>query len=206
MGPIDPIVVMINLKHEIAKRLSSLNLDPVREQEIVDELAQHLEDRYEELLAGGAADHEAFSVVLSELSDSELLRRELKRVESKFSREPVVLGIGKRNIMEDCWQDLRYGLRSMLRNPGFTSIALITLALGIGANTAIFSVVNGVLLRPLNYPEPDRLMMVNATRLQNAQEKIQLCAADFLDWKAQNQVFANIAGFSTNRFNYSGGE
>src|SRR5262249_59657391 len=75
-----------------------------------------------------------------------------------------------------------------------------------GANTAIFSVVNGVLLRPLNYPEPDRLMMVNATRLQNMQDKIPLCQADFLDWKAQNQVFSNIAGFSTNRFNYSGGE
>src|SRR5262249_32752003 len=159
--------------------------------------AQHLEDRYEELLARGATDHEAFSAVLSELSDSELLKRELKRVESRVSREPVVLGIGKRNIMEDLLQDLRYGLRSMRRNPAFTLIALITLALGIGANTAIFSVVNGVLLRHLNYPEPDRLMMVNATRLQNMQDKIPLCQADFLDWKAQNQVFSNIAGFST---------
>jgi putative ABC transport system permease protein len=206
MGPISPIAVMINWKHEISKRLSSLNLDPAREQEIVDELAQHLEDRYEELIVGGAADHEAFSAAISELSDSELLRRELKLVESKISREPVVLGIGKRKIMEDLWQDLRYGLRSMRRNPAFTSIALITLALGIGANTAIFSVVNGVLLRPLSYPEPDRLMMVNAISLQGSQGKTPLCQADFLDWNAQNQVFANIAGFSTNRFNYTGGE
>jgi len=197
---------MIDWKPEIRRRISPLNLEPGREQEIVEELAQHLEDRYEELLAGGAVDNEAFAAVLSELNDSELLRRELKRVERTIRREPAVPGTGRRNMVEDLWQDLRYGLRSMLRNPAFSSIALITLALGIGANTAIFSVVNGVLLRPLNYPDPDRLMMVNGTSLQSSQEMTPLCEADFLDWKARNKVFANIAGFSTNRFNYTGGE
>jgi len=197
---------MINWKHEIALRIASLNLDPAREQEIVDELAQHLEDRYEELRAGGATESTAFSETLSELSESELLRRELTKVISPVRREPIVLGTRRKHMIEDLLQDLRFGMRSLRRNPGFTSIALITLALGIGANTAIFSVINAVLIRPLNYPNPDRLMIVNAISLQEEQGKTPLCAADFLDWKAQNHVFESIAAFSTNRFSYSGGE
>src|SRR6266446_3151514 len=109
--------------------------------------------------------------------------------------------------METLFRDVRYGVRSLLKRPAFTAIAVITLALGIGANTAIFSVVNGVLLRPLPYPEPDRLVMVYGISLQAAQGKTTpLCEADFLDWKSQNQVFESLAGFSTNRFNYTGGE
>src|SRR5258706_16434064 len=108
--------------------------------------------------------------------------------------------------METLLRDIRYGVRSLLKRPGFTAIAVITVALGIGANTAIFSVVNGVLLRPLPYPEPDRLEMVYGISSQAAQEKTPLCEADFLDWKSQNQVFESLAAFSTSRFNYTGGE
>jgi putative ABC transport system permease protein len=193
-------------KHEIRGRLAELNLEPTRESEIVEELAQHLDDRCKELLAGGSTPEECFRSVLAELSGSELLARELRRVERRVSREPVVLGTRRKNMIGDLWQDLRYGARSMRRNPGFTAIAVITLALGIGANTAIFSVVNGVLLRPLPYPAPERLVMVHGISLQPAQEKTPLCAADFLDWKSQNQVFESIAGFSSSRFNYTGGE
>lgn len=193
-------------KQEIRQRLAELKLEPTREAEIVEELAQHLDDRYKELLAGGASAEESSRAALAELSESELLARELRRVERNVSREPVVLGTRRKNMIGDLWQDLRYGARSLRKNPGFTAIAVITLALGIGANTAIFSVVNGVLLRPLPYPEPDRLAMVYGITLQTAQEKSPLCEADFLDWKSQNHVFESIAGFSTNRFNYTGGE
>jgi putative ABC transport system permease protein len=193
-------------KDEIRRRLANVGLEPTREAEIVEELAQHLEDRYSELLAGAATDEQAYRAALAELSESELLARELRRVERPAMREPVVLGTGRKSMIGDTGQDLRYGLRSLRKNPGFTTIAVITLALGIGANTAIFSVVNGVLLRPLPYPEPERLVMVYATSLQASQKKIPLCAADFLDWKSQNQICESLAAFSTNRFNYTGGD
>lgn len=109
-------------------------------------------------------------------------------------------------MISDVWRDLRYGARSLRRTPAFTAIAVITLAFGIGANTAIFSVVNGVLLRPLPYPEPERLAMVYGTSLQTSQDRIPFCAADFLDWKSKNEVFESVAAFSSNRFSFSGGE
>ena len=193
-------------KQEIRQRLTELKLEPNRESEIVEELAQHLEDRYKELLLRGATSPEAFRATLAELSHSELLTRELRRIERTVTRDPVVLGTRRKNVISDLWQDLRYGARLLRRNPGFTAIAVITLALGIGANTAIFSVVNGVLLRPLPYPQPDSLVMVYGISLKATQDKTPLCQADFLDWKSQNQVFESLAAFSSNRFSYTGGE
>ncbi|MGH9752999.1 MAG: ABC transporter permease [Blastocatellia bacterium] len=89
--------------------------------------------------------------------------------------------------MNTLWQDLRYGARTLLKNPGFTLIAVLTLGLGIGANTAIFSVVNGVLLRPLPYQEPERIV----TLLNDARSPVS--PANFLDFRANSQSFAQMA-------------
>ena len=111
--------------------------------------------------------------------------------------------------MMNLWQDLRYGARMLVKNPGFTLIAVLTLALGIGANTAIFSVVNGVLLRALPYYEPERLVMVWADR-PILQARVGLpdfpvAVADFVDWRNQNQVFEQMAAMETRRMNLTGG-
>ncbi len=106
--------------------------------------------------------------------------------------------------MKDLIQDLRYGARMLVKKPGFTLVAIITLALGIGANTAIFSVVNAVLLRPLPFPQPDRLAMVNTTNLERGITNFGTSMPDFRAWRERNHVFEKIAAFSTTSFNISG--
>jgi predicted permease len=106
--------------------------------------------------------------------------------------------------MESLIKDIRYGVRSLLKRPGFTAIAVITLALGIGANTAIFSLVNAVLLRTLPFREPDRLVMVWEDASFAGFPRNTPAPANYADWKAQNQVFDEMAAFDQRSFNLTG--
>src|SRR5436190_2231306 len=97
--------------------------------------------------------------------------------------------------MENLIKDLRYGVRSLLKQPAFTLIAVSTLALAIGGNTAMFSVVNAVLLRPLPYPEADRIAYLEAVNPGRGIKESNMSIPDFADWQSQNQVFEEMAGF-----------
>jgi predicted permease len=96
--------------------------------------------------------------------------------------------------LETLWQDVRYGVRMLRKNPGFTAVAVLTLALGIGANTAIFSVVNAVLLRPLPYPEPGRLVQLRAD--WSGKSGTEIGSVTFVEVKAQSQSLARIAAYT----------
>ena len=196
---------MPEFKDEIRQRLASLNLSPEREAEIVEELSQHLDDEFERAVSRGATEDEARQAVLTELKESDVLAPSLKRVERRVQQNPIVMGTErKRNMFADLSQDVRYGARMLLKNPAFTGIAVLALALGIGANTAIFSVVNTLLLRPLPYKNPSQLVVIweNATHL--GFPKNTPSPANFLDWQKQATLFQGMAAFAERSFNLTG--
>jgi predicted permease len=191
-------------KDEVGKRLASLGLEPLREGEIIEELAQHLADRYGELLAGGARPEDAYRAALGDLQDGHLLAQQLRCLERTALIEPVMGEPKGATMISDLGHDLSYGLRVLRQNPGFTLIAVVTLALGIGANTAIFSLVNAILLRPLPYRAPDQLV-----RLIQASPKLGLATwgvsqADFAAYREQNRTLETLALYSNSGANLTG--
>lgn len=185
---------MPDWKEEIRSRLIGLKLEPTRENEIVEEWAQHFEALYEELRADGTAKEAARRAILEELNQAELLQRELRRVERMVAQEPAVLGAGRINMFGDLWQDLRYGARMLVKNPAFTTIAVLTLALGIGVNAAIFSVVNAVLLQSLPYAKADELVKI--IRTSGGNDRWPFSPGAYLDLRNRNTVFTETAALS----------
>ena len=108
--------------------------------------------------------------------------------------------------MHSLWQDVRYSTRMLLKHPAFTLIAVITLALGIGANAAIFSIINSVLLRSLPYEDPDRIVTLWENNTKESLPRDDVSPANFLDWRERQQVFSEIAFANPNSLDYSGGE
>lgn len=189
-------------KEEIRQQLKTLRLAPTREAEIVEELAQHIDDRYEDLLANGMTELEASRAALADLKGSSLLMRELRRLERPVSQDSVILGgNGRRNMLKDLWQDLGYGIRTLLKAPAFTIVALLTLALGIAGTTAIFTVVDAVLLRDLPVNDPGRVVVIHNQMPQANLPRTGVSAPQYVDYGRQLDAFESTAAMTGRNFN-----
>ena len=192
-------------KPEILRRLAPLKLSPVYEAEIADELAQHLEDRHQELLASGLTEDTAYRTTLDELKGEDFLARGLKRVEIDFYREPIAAGKESGNLFGGVVQDVRYALRMLRKSPGFTLVAVLTLALGIGANTAIFSIVDAALLRPLPFKDPSKLVALNETFISLGYPAVPASVPDIAVIERTQRSFTSLGAFRNQDFDLSGG-
>ena len=184
---------MRNWRAEIERRLPADVVAAARDGDALHELALHLEDRFEELRGAGASEDEAYRTVLEELQNSEQLERELA-IMPRTRLAPPPIGVeAKARLFGDLRQDITFGLRMLRKSPGFTAVAVITLALGIGANTAIFTVINAVMLRPLPFADPDRLVRIWESNPGRGWPTFGASHPNYLDWAAQTRTFGHMA-------------
>jgi len=156
-----------------------------REEELEEEIQSHLRMAIRDRMQRGENAEEAESAARREFGNVRLIKETTR-------------GIWGFGTLETIWQDLRYGARMLLKQPGFTVVAVITLALGVGANTAIFSVVNAVLFRPLPYEDPDRLVVIWGAHPQAGREGASL--PDFVDWREQCRSLERMAATTSRSF------
>jgi putative ABC transport system permease protein len=196
----------------VRSKLPPLDIAPERELEIVDELALQLEAAYDGALAHGATPDKARIAALAEVPDWQAFAATLVRIERPLASHvppPIRRGTGQiasgspgGGPMSGFTQDVRYAIRTLLRAPGFAAVAIITLSLGIAATTIVYSLVDGILLRPLPVREADRIVV--ARELNPQGDIISVSWPNFLDWKARQKSFENIAAWRGQPANFTG--
>jgi predicted permease len=182
---------------EVRTRLSSLHLAPTRESEIIEELSQHLDDRWHELTDGGASPDEATRLTLAEFRGREVLASSIASLRQARPFATVTPGAPTRHALAGLSQDLRYAVRMLCKQPRFAAVTLLTLALGTGATTAIFTVVHSVLLKPLPFDSPDRLVAVyHLAPGFSAGQRGPQSAATYFTYRDNARVFEDIGLWS----------
>ena len=177
-------------------RLPTRTRDEIR-REVSDEFAFHLDMRTDELTREGMSPSDARAQALKEFGHVDSSAQTLAQLGDTLERRRRIS-----HFAAELWQDAGLGLRLLVRSPGFAAVAILTLALGIGANTAIYSVLDAVLLRPLPYPEPDRLMLVSETREDGGANSVS--GGAFLDWRTHQTTFDALTLTSPVSYNLRG--
>jgi putative ABC transport system permease protein len=183
---------MIHHLRALAARLRGLFGDRRAERELDDEIEAHLRSLAERYVSQGMTEDEAAWAARRKFGNITLLK--------EANRD--MRGI---RLIDTLFQDLRYGARMLLKHKGFTAVAALTLALGIGANTAIFSVVNAVLLNPFAYPDADQIMYLSQYDLKHSVDTSSVTYPNFLDWQKQQTSFTHLAAARTQTFSLTGG-
>jgi putative ABC transport system permease protein len=201
-------------KRYVRQHLPSVDIAAEREAEIVDELAQQLEAVYDEARARGVGDAEACTLAESEVRDWPALARTLSRVERPIAaRTPRAIrpsttapaaGVSQGGIMSGFVQDVRYAVRAIGRAPGFALVATATLALGIGATTIVYSLVDGILLKPLPIAAPDRVML--AREINTHGDEFSVSWPNFVDWQTRATSFESLAAWRGLPANFTSGD
>jgi putative ABC transport system permease protein len=187
---------MSEWRDHVRSRLVNLRLDAAREAEIVDELSQHLDERYEELRRDGVSEAEARRLAVEELLEPEALGRSMRPLRQANTAAPLVPGAPRYRLAIDLWQDLRYAVRMLGKERAFAAAAILTLALGIGANSAIFALVDTTLLRPLPFPNAERLVLL--LERSETSRRVGVAPPNLADWGERNRSFEVLGGIRGN--------
>src|SRR5438270_7863327 len=202
---------MPEFREEVRRRLGPLKLEATREAAIVEELGQHLEDRYAELKARGTPEQQAYGTVLAELDERDLLATGLRRVARQPRFEPVPAGgPWHGGLLAHLGMDCRYALRSLRLSPGFAAVAILSLAFGIGANTAIFQLLNAVRLRSLPVRNPEELVYLKPSNSHGRMGNFRGTFPIFTNpiWEQirdHQQAFTGLAAWNSTSFNLATG-
>jgi putative ABC transport system permease protein len=189
---------MPNWTKDIESHLANLRIDPGREAEIIEELSQHLQERFVELRNEGLDEVAALAVVREELREKPSLDERMRPLRQANVPPPVVVGGPRRELLADLWQDLRLATRMLRKQSALTVMVVLTLAIGIGANGALFALVDRVLLRELPLPEPDRLVTIWESTDTTAQSLAS--GLNMLDWEQRSETITAVGGFRTGVF------
>jgi putative ABC transport system permease protein len=177
--------------HDLREQLAGLRLEPAREAEIVEELSQHLDDRYEALRADGTSHAEARRLVIEELREPGVFAGRMQSLAQAQTLAAIAPGAPSGGLLNGLWQDLRYASRTLRQHPGFTATIVLTLGIGIAVNATVFTLVNAAVLRPFPFEQPDRVVQLGTGALPGGGVGM-LSYPDLQEWQAETTTMERV--------------